>query len=138
MIGNYIDEPADTKMEGGIRAQVHAIYEPPQEGLPAGVRFLRDPNEKVVHELAARLKLEPVGWIITTLHREGAKYGGKVFMSSAEIRQAARFQNRYKNEDGHSRFVTVVLERTSHIIQQTAEQQTIKQLMDWWRLQLTL
>ncbi len=67
-------------------------------------------------QMAARLKLEPVGWIITTLPREGAKYGGKVFLSSAEIRQAARFQHRYKDENGHSRFVTVVLERTPHAL----------------------
>jgi len=33
-----------------------------------------------------------------------------VFMSASEIRQAARFQNRYKDDDGFSRFATVVLE----------------------------
>ncbi len=55
----YIDEPSETKMDGGIRAQVHAIYEPPQEGLPTGVRFLRDPNEKIVHEVNTCSPLTP-------------------------------------------------------------------------------
>ncbi len=58
--------------------------------------------------------LEPVGWMCTTMPREGAQYGGKVrdrrgpraeyehgckplcqvFMSGTEIRMAAVFQNR--------------------------------------------
>jgi nuclear protein localization family protein 4 len=110
LFGKYIPEPAETKNEGAIRALVHSLYEPPQEAQASGVRFLRDPDEKTVHEVAERLGLEPVGWVITTLPRSGEKYGGKVFLSGAEVLQAARFQNRYKNELGQSRFVTVVIE----------------------------
>jgi hypothetical protein len=39
------------------------------------------------------------------------QYGGKVVMSGLEVQQAARFQNRYKNAYGYSRFVTVLLEK---------------------------
>ena len=34
-----------------------------QENKEDGVRFLRDMDEKLVHEVAALLGLEPVGWV---------------------------------------------------------------------------
>jgi len=122
LFGKYLPEPEETKNQGAIRAQVYALYEPPQEGLATGVRFLRDPDEKTVHEVAERLGIEPVGWIITTMPRSGEKYGGKVFMSGAEVLQAARFQNRYKNDIGHSRFVTVVIEYDKTAVEPRAYQ----------------
>jgi hypothetical protein len=115
IFGAYVDEPTT---EGAIRAQVHCIYEPPQEPLSKGVRFLRDPLEQTVHKVAEALKIQPVGWIVATLQRSGAKYGGKVFMSGSEVKQAARFQNRYKDELGHSRFVTVVVEHSDKVAPQ--------------------
>lgn len=113
MFGYYEDEPEASGMVGGIRANVQAMYEPPQESQSAIThhRFLSDPDEKIVHEVADWLGFQPVGWIITCRERKGgAKYKGTIFLSGSEVRQAARFQWRYKNEKGHSRFVTVVLE----------------------------
>lgn len=42
--------------------------------------------------------------------RGGAEYGGDVFMSGREVRQAARFQNKFADELGHSRFVSLVVQ----------------------------
>eukprot|EP00456_Euglypha_rotunda_P064235 TRINITY_DN5461_c0_g1_i11.p1 TRINITY_DN5461_c0_g1~~TRINITY_DN5461_c0_g1_i11.p1 ORF type:complete len:219 (+),score=24.84 TRINITY_DN5461_c0_g1_i11:114-770(+) len=60
--------------------------------------------------------LEAVGWVVATLPRSGEKYKGSVLMSGAEVKTAARFQERYKNsETGYSRFVTVILEHAKQI-----------------------
>jgi hypothetical protein len=113
--GSYMDEPEETKNVGAIRAIVQAVYEPPQDS-KVELRFLRDPNEVIVHEVANWMGVEPVGWVVGTLPRSGEKYGGQVFMSGNELRTAARFQNRYKNKDtGFSRFMTVVLEHSKNI-----------------------
>jgi hypothetical protein len=111
LFGRYSDEPEISNNPGAIRATVHALYEPPQENAAEYVRFLRDPHEATIHNLSNRLGLEVVGWMVTTPPgREGEKYGGKVVLSGLEVQQAARFQNRYKNQYGYSNFVTVVLE----------------------------
>jgi len=116
IFGYYEDEDkSEFFKEGAVKAVVQGLYEPPQEGQPTGVRFLRDPNEKNVHEVAKALGLEPIGWIVTTRPREGKKYGGKVILSGSEVRQAARFQERYKNALGQSRFITVVLEHQENV-----------------------
>jgi len=117
LFGTYMDEPEATQLRGAVRAQVQAMYEPPQEALSGkkGVRFLKDPNEASVVAVAGWLGLQPVGWIIATLPRSGAKYGGDVLLSGPEIKQAARFQDRYKDDQGHSRFVTVVVEQAEHV-----------------------
>ena len=54
-----------------------------------------------------------VGWVVTTEERKGEKYGGAVLLSGLEVQQAARFQWRYKNDYGYSRFVTLVMENSS-------------------------
>ncbi len=111
LFGRYSDEPEVSNNPGAIRATVHALYEPPQENAKDYVRFLRDPHEAAIHALATRLGIEVVGWMVTTPPgREGEKYGGKVVLSGLEVQQAARFQCRYRNAFGYSRFVTVVLE----------------------------
>lgn len=115
LFGRYQDEPAETNNPGAIRAVVHSLYEPPQENAKDFVRFLKDPNEKLIHDLSSRLGLEVVGWILTTPPRSGEKYGGSVVMSGLEVQQAARFQQRYKNEYGYSRFVTVVMEHAATV-----------------------
>jgi len=116
MFGRYMEEPAETKNPGAIRAVVHAFYEPPQELVTGGVRLLTDPEEKAVTHIAKLMNLEPVGWIVTTEARPGgAKYMGKVFMSGAEVIQAAKLQNKYRDKSGHSRFVTVILEHGENI-----------------------
>lgn len=110
MFGTYIPEPTKVdKVEGAIRAQVVALYEPPQRGKGDGVKILSDPNEDNVLEMADALGLEPIGWIITTLPRGGKQYKGDLLMSGAEIIQAARFQWRFRNIRDNSRFVTMVL-----------------------------
>eukprot|EP00455_Lapot_gusevi_P038225 TRINITY_DN4282_c0_g1_i2.p1 TRINITY_DN4282_c0_g1~~TRINITY_DN4282_c0_g1_i2.p1 ORF type:complete len:360 (+),score=71.36 TRINITY_DN4282_c0_g1_i2:40-1119(+) len=114
MFGTYIDEPEATENEGAIRAVVQSLYYPPQENLPQGVRFLRDPKEATVLKIAQTLGLEPVGWVITTLPREDEKYGGEMLLSGPEVRQAAKFQNRFKDEEtGLSKFVTMVIKHNS-------------------------
>jgi len=116
LFGFYSDENDTTFFkEGSIRAIIQGLYEPPQDSQPGGVRLLKDPKEETVQAVAAALGLEPVGWIITTRQREGEKYKGKVLMSGSEVRQASRFQERYRNAQGHSRFVTVVLEHGQNV-----------------------
>ncbi|KMS93409.1 hypothetical protein BVRB_031770, partial [Beta vulgaris subsp. vulgaris] len=61
-------------------------------------------------KIAADLGLEPVGWAVTTLPRDDPAYGGEVFLSAREVRQAARFQLKYCDKLGHSRFVTMVFQ----------------------------
>ena len=112
LFGRYVPEPAETNNPGAVRALVHALYEPPQEGLKGGVRFLKDDKEKAVHEVAKRLGLEAVGWVVNVEARPVAeKYGGKVLMSGPEVEQAGRFQLRYPGPGGYSRFVTLLLEQ---------------------------
>jgi len=115
LFGTYSDESAETNNPGAVRANVYALYEPPQENAKDFVRFLKDPHESTMHEVVRRLGLDVVGWVVATMPREGEKYGGKVFMSGLEVQQAARFQNRYKDAHGYSKFVTVVLEHGEHV-----------------------
>ena len=116
LFGRYVPEPAETNNPGAVRALVHALYEPPQEGMKGGVRFLKDEREKAVHDVAKRLGLEAVGWVLNVERREVAeKYGGKVLMSGPEVEQAARFQLRYPGASGYSRFVTLILEQAQAV-----------------------
>ncbi|XXQ31615.1 MPN domain-containing protein [Plasmodiophora brassicae] len=112
LFGRFIDEPTTTGNFGAIRAEVECLYKPPQESLPDGVNLLRDTQEANVLKVVAELGLEPVGWAITTLPRGGKEYGGDVFLSGREVRQAARFQLKFGSnaELGHSRFVTMVIQ----------------------------
>ena len=112
LIGRYVPEPAESSNPGAVRAEVHALYEPPQEAIAGGVRFLKDDKERAVHEVARRCGMETVGWVLNVPQREGGdKYGGKILLSGPEVQQAARFQLRYANAAGYSRFVTLILEQ---------------------------
>ena len=116
LIGRYIPEPAETNNPLAIRAQVHALYEPPQQSIPGGVQFGKDDRERLVHEVAKRLGMEAVGWVVAVPAREGGeKYGGKILLSGAEVEQAARFQLRYAANTGYSRFVTLLLEHAQQV-----------------------
>ena len=55
LFGNYIDEPAETKNPGAIRALVQSIYYPPQENHGNRVNFKRDLKENDVLQVAAAL-----------------------------------------------------------------------------------
>lgn len=115
LFGTYHDEETKEGEIGDSRTAVHALYEPPQECQATGTRFLVDPNEKRIHEVATALGLAPVGWVITTQKREGKQYGGQLFLSGGEMRQAARFQWRYKDAAQRSRFSTVVIEHGEQV-----------------------
>ncbi|KFW79238.1 Nuclear protein localization protein 4, partial [Manacus vitellinus] len=118
----------------GIRAEVAAIYEPPQLsprcsrgpleiGTQNSLEILEDPKAEVVDEIAAKLGLRKVGWIFTDLVSEDTRKGtvrysrnkDTYYLSAEECITAGNFQNQQPNicrlsPDGHfgSKFVTVV------------------------------
>lgn len=120
LFGKYVDEPAST--DGAIRAQVHALYEPPQSHIPFGVQFTSDKYEKVVHEIGSALGLVPVGWVIAKLPVNDVKYGGDVLMSGAEVKQAAKLQWLYKQPNLYSQFVSLIVEYNSSAVEPHAYQ----------------
>uniref|UniRef100_A0A665WUN1 Nuclear protein localization protein 4 homolog n=1 Tax=Echeneis naucrates TaxID=173247 RepID=A0A665WUN1_ECHNA len=107
----------------GIRAEVAAIYEPPQNATQNSLELLEDPKAAAVDEIAAKLGLCKVGWIFTDLLSEDTRIGTVRFtrnkdshyLSAEECITAGYFQNQHSNpcrlsRDGHfgSKFVTVV------------------------------
>ncbi|XP_075702083.1 nuclear protein localization protein 4 homolog [Rhinoderma darwinii] len=107
----------------GIRAEVAAIYEPPQIGTQNSLELLDDPKAKVVDEIAGKLGLRKVGWIFTDLVSEDTRKGtvrysrnkDSYFLSAEECITAGFFQNQHPNicrlsPDGDfgSKFVTVM------------------------------
>ncbi|XP_063077857.1 nuclear protein localization protein 4 homolog [Engraulis encrasicolus] len=107
----------------GIRAEVAAIYEPPQMGTQNSLELLEDPKAAAVEEIAAKLGLRKVGWIFTDLLSEDTRKGtvrysrnkDSYFLSAEECITAGHFQNQEANAcrlspDGHfgSKFVSVV------------------------------
>lgn len=107
----------------GIRAEVAAIYEPPQIGTQNSLELLEDPKADAVEEVAAKLGLRKVGWIFTDLMSEDTRKGtvryarnkDSYFLSAEECITAGHFQNQHQNNcrlspDGHfgSKFVSVV------------------------------
>uniref|UniRef100_A0A673JY61 Nuclear protein localization protein 4 homolog n=1 Tax=Sinocyclocheilus rhinocerous TaxID=307959 RepID=A0A673JY61_9TELE len=111
----------------GIRAEVAAIYEPPQIGTQNSLELIEDPKAEAVEEIAAKLILSKllsgVGWIFTDLLSEDTRIGtvrytrnkDSYFLSAEECITAGHFQNQHANAcrlspDGHfgSKFVTVV------------------------------
>ncbi|XP_057682181.1 nuclear protein localization protein 4 homolog [Corythoichthys intestinalis] len=107
----------------GIRAEVAAIYEPPQCATQNSLELLEDPKAGAVDEIAAKLGLRKVGWIFSDLLSEDTRIGtvrftrnqDSHFLSAEECITAGYFQNQHSNpcklsRDGHfgSKFVTVV------------------------------
>ncbi|KAI5623454.1 nuclear protein localization protein 4-like [Silurus asotus] len=107
----------------GIRAEVAAIYEPPQIGTQNSLEIIDDPRAAAVEEIAAKLGLCKLGWIFTDLLSEDTRIGtvrytrnkDSYYLSAEECITAGHFQNRNPNScrlspDGHfgSKFVTVV------------------------------
>lgn len=108
----------------GIRAEVCAIYEPPQESSTNSLRLLNDPFQEVANKIADALGLQKVGWIITDLVAEDRTKGtvkhfrgsDTHFLTAEECIMAATLQNEHKNpcrlaRDGFygSKFTTVVV-----------------------------
>mgnify|MGYP003580540931 CR=1 FL=1 len=59
LYGYYAEDP---NYEGGVRAIIEAIYEPPQQGEVSSFEFLFDENESLVDRIAEALSLERIGW----------------------------------------------------------------------------
>ncbi|XP_022916335.1 nuclear protein localization protein 4 homolog isoform X2 [Onthophagus taurus] len=106
----------------GIKANVVAIYEPPQDSTRDSVRLLPDTREEIVDQLATALGLRRVGWIFTDLVAEDVKKGTvkhlrnatSHFLSAQECIMAGNFQNEHANASKYSsngyfgsKFVTV-------------------------------
>ena len=69
LYGYYSEDP---NFASGVRANVEAIYEPPQVGDVKGVQALDDPFRTQVDLIAEGLSLERVGFIFTSLALEDA------------------------------------------------------------------
>lgn len=106
----------------GIRANVVAIYEPPQESTRDSVRLVHDQKEELVDQIAESLGLRRVGWIFTDLVPLDLQTGtvkhtrniDSHFLSAQECMMAGFYQNRHPNpcrysSSGYfgSKFVTV-------------------------------
>lgn len=86
-----------------LRAQILTYWEPNQIHQPRGVVFEADNMLNKVIDVAKAMDMEVVGWMITSEER------GDVILSGAEVIQAARMQNKFRNFGNYSRFVTVVV-----------------------------
>ncbi|XP_002123974.2 nuclear protein localization protein 4 homolog [Ciona intestinalis] len=108
----------------GIKAEVCAIYEPPQESTKNWLQFHPDPNEEAVEYIAKKLNLQRVGWILSDLTVEdrskgtvkNTRHSDTHFLTAEECITAATFQNKYPNpcklaSDGKygSKFATVIV-----------------------------
>lgn len=106
----------------GIRAQVAAIYEPPQESNRNSIKLLPDERADEVDKIADQLGLRRIGWIFTDLITDNAAQGTVKhirgiethFLTAQECILAAQFQNQHPNvckqsSNGYfgSKFVTV-------------------------------
>ncbi|KAL1497698.1 hypothetical protein ABEB36_008615 [Hypothenemus hampei] len=106
----------------GIRANVVAIYEPPQESTRDSIRLLPDEKEAVVNQIANSLGIRRVGWIFTDLVPDDIQKGtvkhtrnvNSHFLSAQECIMAGYFQNLHPNSckfassgSFGSKFVTV-------------------------------
>uniref|UniRef100_A0A1A8PIU1 Nuclear protein localization protein 4 homolog n=1 Tax=Nothobranchius rachovii TaxID=451742 RepID=A0A1A8PIU1_9TELE len=120
LYGRYTEH---TDIPLGIRAEVAAIYEPPQSATQNSLELLEDPKAAAVDEIAAKLGLCKVGWIFTDLLSEDMRIGtvrytrnkDSHYLSAEECIMAGFFQNQHSNScrlsrDGYfgSKFVTVV------------------------------
>ncbi|XP_014839478.1 PREDICTED: nuclear protein localization protein 4 homolog [Poecilia mexicana] len=120
LYGRYTEH---TDIPLGIRAEVAAIYEPPQSATQNSLELLEDPKAAAVDEIAAKLGLCKVGWIFTDLLSEDTRIGtvrytrnqDSFYLSAEECITSGYFQNQHSNpcrlsRDGYfgSKFVTVV------------------------------
>jgi len=122
LYGRYVKHP-DVPL--GIRAEICALYEPPQGTSQDKVTFEIDSNSKniLADKIANKMGLQKIGWIITDLAAMGKgdkfknfRNSDTHFLSAEECITAAHFQNLYPNpcrlaSDGTygSKFVTVVV-----------------------------
>ena len=106
MYGYYAEDP---NYPEGVRAVMEAIYEPPQIGDMNGHQIIEDSYKEVADMIAGALELESIGWIFTSINHDA-------YLSSHEIRQAAKFQQEHLTDhpSGYkvSKYATVVLKPT--------------------------
>lgn len=109
----------------GIKANVLAIYEPPQESSANFVKLIMpDKNESIIENVANKLGLKRIGWIFTDLISQDSTKGtvkhfrnvNNYFLTAQECVMAGYFQTIYPNicklsNDGYfgSKFVTVIV-----------------------------
>lgn len=106
----------------GIRGQVAAIYEPPQESTKDTIQLLEDEHAAEVDEIAQAMGLRKIGWIFTDLVSEDAAVGtvkhlrgiNTHFLTARECILAGHLQNKHPNPCKYaskgsfgSKFVTV-------------------------------
>jgi len=94
----------------GVRADVYGIYEPPQEAVENGARFLNDPNQEAVRAMAEAAGLEPVGLMIAKRKDKLDTKGFQTFLTGKELQMLARLQSVFANEEGFSRFACCMIE----------------------------
>lgn len=103
LYGYYAQDP---NYPDGVRAVVESIYEPLQHGDMNGFQFVDETHTVFADMIASQLSLEKIGWIFTSINHDA-------FLSSFEIRQAAKYQQEFftLHPSGYrvSKFVTVVL-----------------------------
>uniref|UniRef100_A0A7S0D2P7 Nuclear pore localisation protein NPL4 C-terminal domain-containing protein n=1 Tax=Amorphochlora amoebiformis TaxID=1561963 RepID=A0A7S0D2P7_9EUKA len=99
----------------GVRGDVYAIYEPPQEAQKNGARFLTDPRQEVVQILAEEMGLEAIGLAICKVKAKEDPKGFQTFLTGAELLQLARLQSVFRDQDGFSRFGCVLIEQAELI-----------------------
>lgn len=119
LYGNY-EIHSDVPL--GIRANVVAIYEPPQESTRDTIHLLNDERKDIVNDLAKLLGIQCVGWIFTDLLADDVQKGtvkhtrniDSHFLSAQECIMAGYLQNLHPNaskfaSNGYfgSKFVTV-------------------------------
>lgn len=86
LYGYYAEDPIYSK---GVRAVIESIYEPPQENSFNQSIIMDDPFEVHVDMIMSGLGLERIGWIFTTYNKD-------TFLSSHEMIEAAKFQEKFK------------------------------------------
>lgn len=102
LFGNYVPHEG---VPLGIKANVVAIYEPPQKSSADHIELLEDKDATIVKELARDLDLVCVGWIFTDLIAKDMHNGtvehirgpDTYFLSAHECIQAGYFQNEHPN-----------------------------------------
>eukprot|EP00471_Norrisiella_sphaerica_P001428 CAMPEP_0184479788 /NCGR_PEP_ID=MMETSP0113_2-20130426/1372_1 /TAXON_ID=91329 /ORGANISM="Norrisiella sphaerica, Strain BC52" /LENGTH=469 /DNA_ID=CAMNT_0026857939 /DNA_START=193 /DNA_END=1599 /DNA_ORIENTATION=- len=99
----------------GVRADVFAVYEPPQEAVRNGARFITDPREVVVKGMAEAMGLEPVGLMICKKKAKPDANGFQTYLTGKELLQVAKLQNFFSDENGFSRFGCILLEHSELI-----------------------
>eukprot|EP01117_Protostelium_nocturnum_P005837 TRINITY_DN2106_c0_g1_i2.p1 TRINITY_DN2106_c0_g1~~TRINITY_DN2106_c0_g1_i2.p1 ORF type:complete len:613 (+),score=247.84 TRINITY_DN2106_c0_g1_i2:245-1840(+) len=103
----------------GIKAQVMAIYEPPQRSLKEESVLEEDPNEEKIDQLAKSMGMEKIGFIWTDLildSKTKKPLGRDLLLTSSEVVRAAKMQNKHPsvckqsmNGTMGSKFVSVLV-----------------------------